>query len=284
MDFSSKNISFDKDGTSASSYQQEWIQVQDNLKQKVVLEDDFTWTISPQSSCLDQVGNVESLQYIGGVDVSFVKEDPSLACGALVVLNAYTLNVVHEEFEVVRLKVPYVPGFLAFREAPIIVGILDKMKQKGHPFYPQLLMVDGNGILHPKGFGLACHLGVLSNIPAIGIGKNLHYVDGLTRSGVMQFLQGGESMAKDVVPLVGKSGQTWGAAVLSTPDSLKPIYISPGHRISIDSSIRVVKLCCKFRVPEPIRQIKNISAEVQRIRKSYNLMKIKGSSLVEKKN
>lgn len=82
----------------------------------MVLEDDFTWTIAPQGSCLAQVGDVERLQYIGGVDVSFVKDDPSLACGALVVLDASTLNVVHEEFEVVRLKVPYIPGFLAFRE------------------------------------------------------------------------------------------------------------------------------------------------------------------------
>lgn len=145
-----ENFSFEVEGTSVSSYQQEWIEVQDNLKQRLILEDDFTWTISPQGFCLDQVGKVDKLQYIGGVDVSFVKEDPSLACGALIVLDASTLNVVHEEFEVVRLKVPYLPGFLAFREAPIILGILEKMKHKAHPFYPQLLMVDGNGILHPR--------------------------------------------------------------------------------------------------------------------------------------
>ncbi|XP_020577725.1 endonuclease V isoform X1 [Phalaenopsis equestris] len=254
MDSSSKNLLFEGEGTDASSYKQEWIEIQENLKQKVVLEDDFTWIISPQSSCLDQVGDDEGLKYIGGVDVSFVKEDPSLACGALVVLDASNLNVVHEEFKLVRLKVPYVPGFLAFREAPIILEILDKMKQRAHPFYPQLLMVDGNGILHPNGFGLACHLGVLSNIPAIGIGKNLHHVDGLNQSEVRQFLEAEENSTKNVIPLVGKSGQTWGAAMRSTPDSLKPIYISPGHRISIDSSVRIVKLCCKFRVPEPIRQ------------------------------
>ncbi|XP_020577726.1 endonuclease V isoform X2 [Phalaenopsis equestris] len=222
MDSSSKNLLFEGEGTDASSYKQEWIEIQENLKQKVVLEDDFTWIISPQSSCLDQVGDDEGLKYIGGVDVSFVKEDPSLACGALV--------------------------------APIILEILDKMKQRAHPFYPQLLMVDGNGILHPNGFGLACHLGVLSNIPAIGIGKNLHHVDGLNQSEVRQFLEAEENSTKNVIPLVGKSGQTWGAAMRSTPDSLKPIYISPGHRISIDSSVRIVKLCCKFRVPEPIRQ------------------------------
>ncbi|KAK8940546.1 hypothetical protein KSP39_PZI010613 [Platanthera zijinensis] len=264
-----ESLSFAVEGASASSCQQEWIEIQDNLKRKLVLEDDFTWTIPPGVSCLDRDGKAKRIQYIGGVDVSFVKEDPSLACGALVVLDASTLDVVHEEFQVVRLKVPYLPGFLAFREAPIILGILEKMKQKDHPFYPQLLMVDGNGILHPRGFGLACHVGVLSDLPAIGIGKNLHHVDGLSECGVRKLLDARENMGKDIIPLFGKSGQAWGAAMRSTPDSVKPIYISPGHRISIDSSLEIVKLCCKFRVPEPIRQAD--------IRSRIFLQKLKGS-------
>lgn len=264
-----ESLSFAVGSTSASSCQQEWIEIQDNLKRKLVMEDDFTWTIPLEISCLDQVGKAKRIQYIGGVDVSFVKEYPSLACGALVVLDASTLDVVHEEFQVVRLKVPYLPGFLAFREAPIILEILEKMKQKAHPFYPQLLMVDGNGILHPRGFGLACHVGVLSDLPAIGIGKSLHHVDGLSESGVRKLLDAKENLGKDIIPLVGNSGQTWGAAMRSTPDSVKPIYISPGHRISLDSSLEIVKLSCKFRVPEPIRQAD--------IRSRIFLQKLEGS-------
>ncbi|KAG0483255.1 hypothetical protein HPP92_011339 [Vanilla planifolia] len=160
-------------------YEKEWIEEQEKLKQSLVLEDDFTWESSPQSSSVALHPSVETLRYIGGADVSFVKEDRSLACGALVVLDARTLNVIYEEFEVFRLEVPYVPGFLAFREAPIIVKLLEKMKHKFSPFYPQLLMVDGNGILHPRGFGLACHVGVLANIPTIGIGKNVKASTGL---------------------------------------------------------------------------------------------------------
>uniref|UniRef100_A0A0E0LED3 peptidylprolyl isomerase n=1 Tax=Oryza punctata TaxID=4537 RepID=A0A0E0LED3_ORYPU len=172
------------------------VETQDMLKSKLILEDDFGWTLPSMGSNSDQ-SNTDTkgnLKYIGGVDISFSKEDPSTACAALVVLDAGTLEVVHEEFDVVRLQVPYIPGFLAFRE---------------------VLMVDGNGLLHPRGFGLACHLGVLAGLPTIGVGKN---------------------------------------AMRSCPGSSKPIYISVGHRISLDSAIGIVKFCSNYRIPEPIRQ------------------------------
>ncbi|KAL5660948.1 hypothetical protein ACJX0J_028073, partial [Zea mays] len=145
---------------------------QDMLKSKLILEDEFAWSLPSVGSGLDEPEWCK-LKYIGGTDISFLKEDPSTACAAVVVLNADTLEVVHEEFNVVRLQVPYIPGFLAFREAPVLLGLLEKVKINAPHFCPQLLMVDGNGLLHPRGFGLACHLGVLADIPTIGVGKNL---------------------------------------------------------------------------------------------------------------
>eukprot|EP00267_Zea_mays_P042896 XP_020394931.1 endonuclease V isoform X3 [Zea mays] len=151
---------------------QEWIKTQDMLKSKLILEDEFAWSLPSVGSGLDEPEWCK-LKYIGGTDISFLKEDPSTACAAVVVLNADTLEVVHEEFNVVRLQVPYIPGFLAFREAPVLLGLLEKLKINAPHFCPQLLMVDGNGLLHPRaGFGLACHLGVLADIPTIGVGKN----------------------------------------------------------------------------------------------------------------
>ncbi|XP_018675379.2 uncharacterized protein LOC135582072 isoform X7 [Musa acuminata AAA Group] len=206
----------------SSSYHQEWRddllarRAQESLKKKLVLEDDFAWGVPSQGLASGDGSTREKLKYIGGVDISFLKKDPSVSCGALVVLDADTMDVVHEEFEVTRLQVPYVPGFLAFREAPMLLGLLNKMKANAHPFYPQLLMVDGNGLLHPRGLGLACHLGILANLPTIGIGKN---------------------------------------AMRSILGSSKPIYVSIGHRISLDSAISIVKTCCKYRIPEPIRQV-----------------------------
>ncbi|RYR55094.1 hypothetical protein Ahy_A06g030338 isoform C [Arachis hypogaea] len=227
---------------------------QDLLREKLIREDSFTWKI-PEDRSDSEEG---LLRYIGGVDISFSKDDPSMACGTLVVLDLRTLQVVYEDFSLVNIRVPYVPGFLAFREAPILLEILEKMKKSGSSFYPQLLMVDGNGILHPRGkcfcFGLACHLGVEANLPTIGIGKNLHHVDGLNQSRVRELLEAGENSCKDFINLVGCSGHIWGAAMRSTQGSIKPIFISIGHRISLQTALRLVQMTCKYRVPEPTRQ------------------------------
>lgn len=211
------------------------------------------WTLPSPAQESGHYGG-ERLRYIGGVDLSFSKDDPCIACGALVVVDLESFNVVHDDFRIAQIRVPYIPGFLAFREAPVVLELLDKMNRDAHPFYPQLLMVDGNGLLHPRGFGLACHLGVMANLPTIGIGKNLHHVDGLTQAGVRQFLRTQENCNKDVVALVGNSGRIWGMAMQSTEVSLKPIFISIGHCISLNTAIKVVKMCCRYRVPEPIRQ------------------------------
>ncbi|KAF6149356.1 hypothetical protein GIB67_016894 [Kingdonia uniflora] len=229
--------------TSATTDEQQqindWIEAQELLKRRLILEDDFSWGL-----------DVEKLRYVGGVDLSFSKDDPSIACAALIVLDTITLKVVYQDFSIVRLHIPYIPGFLAFREAPVLLELLQTMKcnTAAHHLYPQLLMVDGNG------FGLACHLGVLADLPTIGIGKNLHHVDGLTQSGARQSLKAQNDCTKNLVILTGNSGNIWGAAMRSTECSLKPIYISTGHRISLNTAINVVKLLCKHRVPEPIRQ------------------------------
>ncbi|XP_066371143.1 uncharacterized protein [Miscanthus floridulus] len=233
---------------------QEWIKTQDMLKSKLILEDEFAWSLPSVGSGSDDHERCK-LKYIGGTDISFSKEDPSTACAAVVVLNADTLEVVHEEFNIVQLQVPYIPGFLAFREAPILLGLLEKVKINAPHFYPQLLMVDGNGLLHPRaGFGLACHLGILADIPTIGVGKNLHHVDGLNQSEVRRLLESKENCNQELILLTGQSGTKWGMALRSCPGLSKPIYISVGHRISLDSATVIVKSCCKYRVPEPTRQ------------------------------
>ncbi|XP_013625802.1 PREDICTED: endonuclease V isoform X2 [Brassica oleracea var. oleracea] len=240
-------------GESSSSNQLEnWTEEQDQLKKKLIAHDDFPWKLPSSPTELPQ--GSETLKYVGGVDISFSKDDSSVACACLVVLELPSLRVVHNELSLLRLQVPYVPGFLAFREAPVLLQILEKMRDDQHPFYPQVLMVDGNGILHPRGFGLACHLGVLAHLPTIGVGKNLHHVDGLDHSEVRRSFLLKENEDEQVIKLVGNSGFTWGVGFRPTLSSVKPIYVSLGHRISLDSAVEVVKMTCKYRVPEPIRQ------------------------------
>ncbi|AQK81623.1 hypothetical protein ZEAMMB73_Zm00001d036655 [Zea mays] len=221
---------------------QEWIKTQDMLKSKLILEDEFAWSLPSVGSGLDEPEWCK-LKYIGGTDISFLKEDPSTACAAVVVLNVDTLEVVHEEFNVVRLQVPYIPGFLAFREAPVLLGLLEKVKINAPHFCPQLLMVDGNGLLHPRGFGLACHLGVLADIPTVGVGKNLHHVDGLNQSEVRRLLGSKENCNRELVLLTGQSGTKWGMVRDSTPD------------LNDFAATAIVKSCCRYRVPEPTRQV-----------------------------
>ncbi|XP_009767084.1 uncharacterized protein LOC107775915 isoform X3 [Nicotiana tabacum] len=217
-----------------SPQQMDWLRIQDSLKRQLITEDDFKWRLPPKMNEREKEGsNCEILlKYVGGVDLSFSKEDSSIACGTLVVLDFQTLKVVYEDSSIVRLHIPYLPGFLAFRE---------------------LLMVDGNGLLHPRAFGLACHIGVLADLPTVGVGKNLHHVDGLTQSRVREILQAADS-PENVLPLIGDSGCTWGAAMQSSQGSLKPIFISVGHRVSLATAIETVKMTCRFRVPEPTRQ------------------------------
>ncbi|XP_021889342.1 endonuclease V isoform X2 [Carica papaya] len=236
------------------------VEIQQKLRKKLITKDDFPWKLpakasSPSSSSSMQAEKGEEvLKYVGGVDMSFSKQDPSVACGYLVILELPSLRVVYEDCSLVKLRVPYVPGFLAFREAPVLLPLLDKMKKNQNPFYPQVLLVDGNGLLHPRGFGLACHIGVMANLPSIGIGKNLHHVDGLTQSGVRELLKAQENKVEDLINLTGDSGFIWGVAMRSTQGSLKPIFVSVGHRVSIYTAVVIVKMTCKHRVPEPIRQ------------------------------
>lgn len=193
------------------------------------------------------------MQLIGGVDISADKHDQNKAIACLVICRYPSFEVVHEEAQQVTLTAPYVPGFLAFREVEHLERLVN-----ASPIRPQLILVDGNGILHNKGFGLACHLGVLVGIPCVGVGKKVFAVDGITALKVKtmsQSLQNGG----DFLNLVGDSGKIWGAALRSTDDCINPVIVSIGTMITLPTALEIVKRCCLFRVPEPIRLADKLS-------------------------
>nr|BAE41901.1 unnamed protein product [Mus musculus] len=154
----------------------------------------------------------------------------------------------------VGLKAPYVSGFLAFREVPFLVELVQRLQEKEPDLMPQVVLVDGNGVLHQRGFGVACHLGVLTELPCIGVAKKLLQVDGLENNALHKekivLLQAGG----DTFPLIGSSGTVLGMALRSHDHSTKPLYVSVGHRISLEVAVRLTHHCCRFRIPEPIRQ------------------------------
>lgn len=237
-----------------------WEREQAQLKTRVVPQDTEAWQRDPSFS---------GLQRVGGVDVSFVKGDCARACASLVVLSYPELQVVYEDSQLVDLSAPYVPSFLAFREVFFLCDAVQRLQDSDPNLVPQVLLVDGNGVLHPRGFGVACHLGVLTDLPCIGVAKKLLQVDGLQnnaqhRERIQLLCAGG-----DTFPLVGESKTILGMALRSSDHSTNPLYISVGHKVSLETAVRLTHSCCRFRIPEPVRQADIRSRE--HIRKTLGL-------------
>jgi endonuclease V len=94
------------------------------------------------------------------------------------------MNVIYEDFEKEQTEYPYIPGFLAFKEIPVYTILFERLKAKAPEMWPQLLLVDGNGILHTRNFGCASHAGVVFDLPSVGVGKTVFYIDGISKENV----------------------------------------------------------------------------------------------------
>ncbi|XP_016136713.1 endonuclease V isoform X3 [Sinocyclocheilus grahami] len=175
-------------------------------------------------------------------------------------------KVLYEDCKMVTLNAPYVAGFLGFREAPPLLQALEKLKNVQPNLMPQVLFVDGNGLFHYREFGLACHLGVLSDLPCVGVAKNLLHVEGVVRSEEHQSQINTLQKSGDSFPLATASGRVLGKALRSSQSSIKPVYVSVGHRITLETAVRLTHTCCLYRVPEPIRQADIRSREFLRCR------------------
>lgn len=181
----------------------------------------------------DELGQI---RFVGGADVGFDKNN-NICQAAIAILKFPELEL--HEYSVARMQVPfpYIPGLLSFREIPVLLKALKKLKQK-----PDLLLCDGQGIAHPRRFGIACHLGVLTGIPSIGVAKKR--------------LTGSHRPAPQDkgswVPLFDKKEVI--GAVLCSRSNVKPLYISIGHKISLNTAIYYVMRCTtRFRLPETTR-------------------------------
>ncbi|HEY6404284.1 MAG TPA: deoxyribonuclease V [Blastocatellia bacterium] len=174
---------------------------------------------------------------IAGADVSYNKYSDTVYAG-IVVLSLPDLRVI-ESAGVRRIeKFPYIPGLLSFREAPSLLEVWEKLKTK-----PDVLMLDGQGIAHPRRFGIACHIGVFLDWPTIGCAKSIL----VGKHGELGLEAGSRS------PLVDKGEQV--GVALRTKNKVAPVYVSPGHLIDLDSSIDLVlRAITKYRLPETTRQ------------------------------
>lgn len=187
------------------------------------------------------------VQTIAGADISFNKYSPTLYAG-IVVLSLPDLHVVEEVGVVAETRFPYVPGLLSFREIPPLLRAWEHLHT-----VPDAIMFDGHGVAHPRRFGLACHAGLLLGIPAFGCAKSI-----LVGTHGELPLQRGNS-----VPLVDKSETI--ATVLRTKDTVKPVYVSPGHLIDMETSAALTLACYGgYRQPEPTRHAHHLVNALRR--------------------
>lgn len=203
------------------------------------------WQATPAQAMLIQKGLAGSvsrkdeggaIRLVAGVDISVSKSD-NMGRGAVVVLSYPELKLVESRIAEMELEFPYVPGLLSFREAPVILAACEKLSRE-----PDLILVDGQGIAHPRRLGLASHLGLLWDKPTIGCAKSRlcgeHEPAGEEQGKFAELIDGGE--------IIG--------AALRTKANTKPLYISIGHRTSLEAAIRLVLDCCRgYRMPEPTR-------------------------------
>jgi deoxyribonuclease V len=188
----------------------------------------------------DEIGAVN---FVAGVDVGFEGEG-TVTRAAVAILTFPGLQVVETFLARQPTRFPYVPGLLSFREIPALLEALSNIKTK-----PDIILCDGHGTAHPRRLGIASHLGVLLDCPTIGVGKSLlvgrHAKVGLQRG--------------DYEPLVHK-GETIGA-VLRTRTGFNPLYISGGHKVSLQSAIDYVMKCTtKYRLPETTRAAHHLAS------------------------
>lgn len=193
--------------------------IQEQLKTGVVTQD-----------CLGKVN------YVAGVDVGF-KNNCQITQAAIAVLSFPQLELVEHQIAQIPTTFPYVPGYLSFREIPAIVQAVSKLE-----ITPDLILGDGQGLAHPRRFGLACHLGILLDLPTIGVAKSLligkHEPVPMEKASSTALIDGEETIGR----------------VLRSRTNVKPIYISIGHKISLETAVHYVMQCLtKYRLPETTR-------------------------------
>lgn len=205
-----------------------------------------SWDVSPEEAIkiqnemrnLVKIENLQSqIRYIAGADISFDKGSNTVYAG-IVVLKFPELVEVDRSLLITEVNFPYIPGLLSFRESPALIKAWEKIK-----IIPDVVIIDGQGIAHPRRFGIASHFGVLIDKPTIGCAKSLlvgKYKEPDEKAGSYSYLY--------------DSGEIIGVA-LRTRDNVQPVFVSIGHKITLDESIEIIMQSIRgYRIPEPTRQ------------------------------
>ena len=204
---------------------QEAREIQEGLRHRVVTEDRFG-----------------SIRIVVGLDAHYAPAQ-DLVWGAAAAMSYPELLLLESALACAPLTFPYVPGYLSFREAPALLAALESLSLQ-----PDLLLVDGQGLAHPRRFGLACHIGVLADLPTIGVAK----------SRLFGSHEEPDAARGSSTPLILQDDVM--GAVVRTRSNTRPLFVSVGHRIGLASAVRWVLRCAgRYRLPEPIRAADRLS-------------------------
>ena len=209
---------------------EEAVRIQESLKDKIVLRK-----------------GVSKFETIGGADVAYSKNGNRLF-GAIAVLSLPKMEVIDMATADGEISFPYITGLLSFREGPLLIKTFQRLKTK-----PGVMMFDGQGVAHPRRMGLASHMGLWLDLPSVGCAKTpllKEFVNPESSKGSFEWIhQEGEKVG----------------AVLRTKEKVKPLFVSPGHRIDLKMSIQLVLQTCRgFRIPEPLRKAHQASRSMMR--------------------
>ncbi|HEY51326.1 MAG TPA: deoxyribonuclease V [Dehalococcoidia bacterium] len=185
---------------------------------------------------VSRLSEVANPRFIAGADISAGRAQ-GMATGAVVVMDYPALNLVEVKTVNEKLPFPYIPGLLSFRESPLVLAACEKLTVT-----PDLILVDGQGLAHPRRLGLASHLGLLLDTPTVGCAKSRlcgrHQEPARTPGSYAELVDNGE--------IIG--------AVLRTKEDTSPLYISIGHKVDLEAAIGWALACCRgYRIPEPLR-------------------------------
>lgn len=210
------------------------------------------WSLTPRKAIAVQrqlarrvsiIKSRQIIRWVAGLDAAFSR-DQQFCIAGVVLWDLRETRIVEQCTADRRLTFPYIPGLLSFRELPACLAALRKLRHE-----PDLLMCDGQGLAHPRRFGIACHLGVIVDLPALGCAKSrlvgAHVEPAQSRGSRVPLLEGGEILG----------------TVLRTQSGIKPVYVSIGHKIDLPTAERIVLDCAlKYRLPEPTRQADRLVA------------------------
>jgi deoxyribonuclease V len=216
-----------------------------------------SWDVAPREAVAIQQrlrgrvrpdGALGAVRHVAGADISCERHSP-LAWAGVVVLGVPGLEEVERVWAEGELAFPYVPGLLSFREGPLLLEAFRKLRTE-----PDVVFFDGQGIAHPRRFGIASHLGLFLDRPTIGCAKS-------RLTGTWRSEPGGRRGCRRLL----RDGDETIGAVVRTRDGVKPVFISVGHRLGLDEAVRLTLRCCDgYRVPKPTRVADHFVGELRR--------------------